>query len=126
MRCSTYREADAVPGVPRFLDNTSFFSMDWGMAIFAVIKQPNTTNRRALEDAIHERFPDKSYLIATGVWLVSAPVTARTLSDQLGVTGETDTPTAGAVVLEVASYFGKANPEIWSWIKNNWDADLDG
>ncbi len=48
---------------------------------------------------------------------------AKEVSDTLGIT---DGAAGAALVFEVASYFGRANPNIWSWIKDNWDAGKHG
>jgi hypothetical protein len=52
-------------------------------------------------------------------WLVSTKGTAQELSTRLGVaSGEN----GAAVIIEIASYFGRANPNIWSWIKGKMEA----
>ena len=45
--------------------------------------------------------------------------TAQELSATLGVTSGTN---GAALILEVASYFGRANPNIWSWVKAKMEA----
>jgi len=45
---------------------------------------------------------------------------------KLGLVKSIDEPDAdpilgSAVVIEAASYFGRANPAIWSWIKTHWE-----
>ena len=86
------------------------------MAIFAIIKQPGAADNIGL--AILTHYAASCYVLSTEAWLVAAPSTASEVSDRLGIT----TGVSGsAVVVEVASYFGRANPAIWSWIKANWE-----
>jgi hypothetical protein len=94
------------------------------MSIFAIISQPNT-NTPKLAGALEANF--KGAYIAVeggGAWLVSATgTTAQQMSEKLGVTSGVN---GAAIIVEVASYFGRANPNIWSWIKANWDAPKSG
>jgi hypothetical protein len=88
------------------------------MTIFAIITEPNPNNVR-LPDAISGLFGTAHFKIDGGqAWLVSSGKTAKDVSDELGITDGTN---GAAVVVEVAGYFGRANPNIWSWIKANWD-----
>jgi len=87
------------------------------MTIFAVISQPGPNHDR-LASAVHAAFPDRHYVLGPGTWLVAGLGTAKDVSDKLGVTeGEN----GSAVILETGSYYGRANPAIWSWIKTNWE-----
>ena len=92
------------------------------MSIFVVVQQnasgPGGTLAKAVADA---NMPN--YKIADGVWLVAHPGTAKDTSEKLGIPGGTN---GTAVVTEVASYFGRANPAIWSWIKQNWEGKAIG
>lgn len=87
------------------------------MSIFVVIQQNSSGPGGSLAQRI-ATIGTPHYKLADGVWLVSNAGTARDTSEKLGIAeGETGT----AVVTEVASYFGRANPAIWSWIKQNWE-----
>lgn len=86
------------------------------MAIFAIIKQPGQAD--AIGDAIRMHYPMANYDLGGEAWLVAANTTALDLSEKLGITSGIN---GSAVVVEVASYFGRANPAIWSWIKANWE-----
>ncbi len=89
------------------------------MAIFAVIVQTGSGGD-VLAAAIRQHFDQANYqLDGDRGWLVAARATAKEVSDTLGIT---DGATGSALVVEVASYFGRANPNIWTWIKNNWEA----
>lgn len=88
------------------------------MAIFAVIPTPNP-NGAHLGPAIVAKFADANYpMDGDHGWLVAADMTAKSLSDVLGIT---DGSNGSALVFEIASYFGRANPNIWSWIKLHWE-----
>lgn len=89
------------------------------MAIFAVIKQPSQ-DAGALERAVQTAYPMNHYVISDGVWLVAAQGTAADVSGKLGLGGDA-APNTG-VVFEVGSYYGRANPAIWTWIKTFWEA----
>jgi hypothetical protein len=89
------------------------------VAIFAIIPTPNPNNTK-LAMAIAEHFKEENYPIdGDRGWLISANLPGKAVSDLLGIT---DGRTESALVLEVASYFGRANPNIWSWIKLHWEA----
>jgi len=88
------------------------------MAIFAIIPQPNA-NSAKLAGAVEAQFKDYNYPIDGGHgWLVAAKKTTKDVCDVLGVT---DGSNGAALVFEVASYFGRANPNVWSWIKLHWE-----
>lgn len=88
------------------------------MTVFAVIAQEGF-DREKLPAALEASFPNAVYKLDENAWLVPFKGSAEDLSDTLGVTtGEN----GGAIILEVASYFGRANPNIWAWIKTNWEA----
>jgi hypothetical protein len=89
------------------------------MAIFAVIKQPSP-NPVALAQAVTRAFPGSHYVLSDSAWLIAAQGTAIEVSQKLGLPAA-DSP-AAAVVIEVGSYYGRANPAIWTWIKTNWEA----
>lgn len=89
------------------------------MTIFAVINQPSPSSDR-LQAAIVSVYPRHNYDLGNGTWLVSDSGTASEISAKLGITPEGEN--GSAVILEVASYFGRANPAIWTWIKTNWEA----
>ena len=92
--------------------------MSGAMTIFAVIKQPGP-NSELLAGAIGQHFPLQHYDLGNGSWLIADNGTASDLSTKLGITPEG--AVGSAVVIEVASYYGRANPAIWSWIKTNWE-----
>lgn len=93
------------------------------MAIFAIIQQPGA-NAEKLQSAVEAAFPATMYPIGAGVWLVAGAGTAQDVANRIGVTP--DGASGSAIVLEAASYFGRANPAVWSWIKSNWEARAVG
>lgn len=93
------------------------------MSIFAVIQQNARGEAGTLEVAVRTS-GHPSYPVQADVWLIMFPGTAQALCDELGITPEGSNGTA--VVLEVSSYYGRANPAIWSWLKQNWQGTLLG
>lgn len=86
------------------------------MAIFAVIRQPGA-NAEQLEIAVKATYPLHHYDLGEGAWLIAGQGTAKDICDRLRITGGEN---GTAVVLEAASYYGRTNPAVWTWIKNNW------
>ncbi|AIP33193.1 hypothetical protein DR64_3448 [Paraburkholderia xenovorans LB400] len=88
------------------------------MAIFAIIGQGDAGSEK-LPGKIESAFPANFLKIRDNTWLVASKATVQEVSEQLGITkGES----GAAVVLGVSTYFGRANPNIWSWIKEKWEA----
>jgi hypothetical protein len=50
---------------------------------------------------------------------ISTTGTAQALSEKLGIASGDN---GAALVLEVASYFGRATPDTWSWIKTKMES----
>jgi hypothetical protein len=92
------------------------------MPVFTVIRQ--TKNIDSLASAVAKGFPDAHYELGDGVWLVAGNGTASDISDKLGITPNAENGTG--VVIEAASYYGRANPAIWTWIKDNWERRPNG
>lgn len=92
------------------------------MAIFAIIPQPSA-HAANLGPKVAATFPTH-LAIGPGGWLVAATGTAQEVANKLEIVA--DDSNGAAVVLEVASYFGRANPSIWSWIKTNWERPTVG
>jgi hypothetical protein len=93
------------------------------MTIFAIIGQPHV-NAEQLPGAIARVFPDAQIPIADKVWLVAGTGTAKDISDKIGITP--DGAVGAAVVVEVASYYGRASTNTWAWIKAKWEATANG
>lgn len=92
------------------------------MSIFIIVQQ-KAVETTTLGEAIHEAYPDNVYDLGEGTWLVSDSSTAMAVSEKIKVTGG---ESGSAVIIEAASYFGRANPAIWSWIKANWEGGSNG
>jgi hypothetical protein len=89
------------------------------MPVFAIIPQPNT-NTPKLAGVLAASFVNEIISLEDNKgWLVSTKGTAQELSAKLGVTSGEN---GAAIILEIASYFGRANPNIWSWIKTKMEA----
>lgn len=88
------------------------------MAIFAVIQTPGE-NGEKLANAVARAYPDAFYTLKPEVWLVSGQGTAQDVSNKLGISpGGVN---GSGLVVEAASYYGRANPAVWTWIKNYWE-----
>lgn len=92
------------------------------MTIFVVIQQADAGPPR-LESALKSAYPDDMYNLGHGAWLVSDNGTAIDISNKLKIT---DGEAGSALVIETASYYGRANPAIWSWIKSKWEGGPNG
>ena len=78
-----------------------------------------------LEKNILETYPSRSRKLSDRpAWLISDNATARSISEKLGInSGEGG---ISAIVTTMADYFGRAEPDLWSWIKVQWEASPDG
>ena len=93
------------------------------MAVFAVIVQAESVDAK-LAAAIQQHYATANYqLDGDRGWLVAGRGTAQEVSNTLGITDGTN---GAALVAEMASYFGRANPNIWTWIKDNWEVGKHG
>ena len=88
------------------------------MAIFTVISQPGK-NSHMLPGVIAKLYPNSHYQLSESAWLVAAAGTATEVSNKIGIS---DGQNGSALVLEISDYFGRANSNIWTWIKNKWEA----
>jgi hypothetical protein len=82
------------------------------MSLFAVLLPAENPK---LVAAIKEKFPDHYEIISTQ-WIISTKGTARQISDNLGISGK-EPATGDAVILTIAGYWGRADPDLWEWIK---------
>jgi hypothetical protein len=80
------------------------------MTIFIIVQQQSVVENR-LSAAITEAYPDDVYKLEGNAWLVSDNTTAVDVSNKIGITNG---DAGSAVVVEAASYYGRANPAIWS------------
>ena len=80
--------------------------------LFAILGQSSFDR---IGQAIKEKYPTDSYVLAPGQWLLSAPgKTTQEISEGLGITAN---PSVGsAVIISFNNYYGRANPQIWEWI----------
>jgi len=80
------------------------------LRMFAVLGQ---TNPELIELAIKEKYPNDHYALANWQWLLISEGTAKTVSDNLGIT---EGVTGTAVVVLFTSYYGRASTQVWEWI----------
>ena len=83
------------------------------MALFVLISDQEYPK---LVSELQRLFPEDHFKIGVGEWLISAPATttAKELSDSLGISEGTS---GSGIVIRSGGYYGRANPEIWEWIK---------
>jgi hypothetical protein len=80
------------------------------MAVFAVLAP---LDNQKIGPAIEATFPDNFFRASNGQWFVSAQGTAKQISDRLGISDGTN---GGGIVVTVASYWGRTNPDLWPWL----------
>lgn len=92
------------------------------MPIFVLLPQ-NETAQANLAAAVVASYPNDHKKLPVHGWLVAAKGSAVDVSTTLGITsGEGAGPTGSTMVIEVASYYGRANKDIWDWIKGKLEA----
>jgi hypothetical protein len=93
------------------------------MPIFVILPQ-NPDAQAKLPAAVFGAYPDANKKLADHNWLVAGKGTAQDVSANLGITLKDNSPgpTGTAIVLEVASYYGRATTDIWDWVKAKWEA----
>lgn len=92
------------------------------MAIFVVLMP---TPQASLAKKIEETYQDNFLKLSDTQYLVSAAGTAIELSKTLGIADPTNRemkPSGSAVVLAVASYYGRAPATTWEWLKAKLEA----
>lgn len=80
------------------------------MPVFAVLAP---LDNQRIGAAIESVFADNFFRLSNGQWFVSTHGTAQQLSDRLGIS---DGSNGGGVVVTVASYWGRSNPDLWPWL----------
>lgn len=86
------------------------------MSIFAV---NFTKENEELAQAIKTLFPEDHHEINSKAWLVAFQGTPKELSGKLEIS---EGRQHGGVVLQVSAYYGRASPNLWSWIKAKWES----
>lgn len=81
------------------------------MANFVLIP---INNKQTLDGIIKERFGNDSYRLPNGEWLVNYDGTSKQLSDEIGIT---DGKIGSTIVLNISGYWGRANRDIWEWLR---------
>jgi hypothetical protein len=92
------------------------------MNVFAIIQQPSP-DPGLLPAKIKSVYPSDHFELSGNAWLVAASATAEGVSDSLGIS---DGQSGAAVVVQIGDYFGRAEKNIWDWIKTKWEAAAPG
>jgi hypothetical protein len=82
------------------------------MSIFAITAPASNT---AIGPAIETQFKDQYFKAWQGHWFVSTSGTAMEVANKLSVA---DGSVGTVIVVSVANYWGRANPEVWEWLKS--------
>jgi hypothetical protein len=82
------------------------------MVVFAILSPIGDNS--ALETVIPIQFPNDWLKLAPGQWLVAGKGTAVDVSNKLGIS---DGQNGVGLVFSVSSYFGRADPNVWEWIR---------
>ncbi|PYV19653.1 MAG: hypothetical protein DMG21_00935 [Acidobacteria bacterium] len=82
------------------------------MAIFSVTAPPANTK---IEREIQAQFPGDYIEAWPGHWFISASGTAQEIAAKISIPGGT---VGAAIVVSVANYWGRANPEVWEWLRS--------
>jgi hypothetical protein len=95
------------------------------MTIFAILLP---TVNPALAEAIQRVYPTDHLKISDSNWLVSSAQTVIEVSNALQVSGfePTFVPKGNAVIFATSSYFGRANTNVWDWIKVKLEGQAGG
>ena len=82
------------------------------MAVFVICRvgQPSE-----MQELLNKEFPNDHYQLADGQWLVATSGTARALSDRLEKVSPNQNH-GDAVIMRVASYWGRAPSDTWEWM----------
>ena len=72
----------------------------------------------ALLKVLQSQYVGKHYKISGDSFLVVAPETSKDLSEKLGITQGVN---GGGFVGHISGYFGRMAPDVWEWIRINWD-----
>lgn len=90
------------------------------MQIHVVIGLNGEASLDALNANVQRVYPDTYYrLTGKPAWLVADDALARIVSEKLGIdSGEQG---IAGIVTTIGNYYGRANPEIWAWIKTMYE-----
>lgn len=91
------------------------------MGVFVIIS-PQLNNTK-LEAEIKKQYANDYYKIYDNQWLICAGGTSKVLSQKLNI--NEDNGTGPGIVFSIANYWGRANPEIWEWLKEKMEKVCD-
>jgi hypothetical protein len=85
------------------------------MAVFFVTAL--SESQPVLDLAIKQKFPNSFYVVEPDKWFIHVDglATAQHVSDVLGITSAA-TQSIHGIVVSVAGYFGRAQPDVWKWL----------
>ena len=80
------------------------------MALFAILAPQED---QKLVEELQRLFPGDHLRVGPGQWLISAPRTAKEVSDALGIS---DARSGTGIVITAGPYYGRAPSDVWDWI----------
>jgi hypothetical protein len=85
------------------------------MALFVVLSLGSS--EAAIKSGIDQNFPNDYYQLEGGKWIVSSPlVTAKQVSDKIGISNDLNTGELTGFVAGMGGYFGRGSRDMWEWI----------
>lgn len=95
------------------------------MQIHLILGLNGPESLKTLGKNIADMYPSRNRKLRDRpAWLVSDDDTAQSVSEKLGINaGEGG---ISALVTTMADYFGRAEPDLWQWIKVQWESSSDG
>ena len=80
------------------------------MTLFVVLALNGS--EEAVDAAVAQRFPDDSYKIEPGKWVVGGSLTTTTQ-----VSGKLELSAANShLIVSIRGYYGLARPDLWEWL----------
>jgi hypothetical protein len=92
------------------------------MTIYVAIAVP-PKNIEKLEASIVRTYEKTHLKLSDDSWLISGTGTAQEISEALNIGGGEN---GSAIVFSISNYFGRANPNVWAWIKSRLEKPSDG
>jgi hypothetical protein len=85
------------------------------MALFVVLSLGGSAP--AIKAGLDGNFPNNYYQLEEDKWIVSSPlVTAKQVSDAIGISNDLNTGELTGFVASISGYFGRGSRDMWEWI----------
>jgi len=92
------------------------------MGVYVIVSQ--TYKNSDLENIIKEFYPNDHLAIYDNQWLVYAGESTRVLAEKLKINEDRDKGGTGpAIVFLIGNYWGRAQNNVWEWLKEKMEKD---